>query len=120
MLVTLSKACRVCNRVEKAVEKGEVVTYPEHECSRNYTGSSKGMEAEGLICLYTNGYCQGYYEIDTLIIDGDSSIKANVKHGIGDISNQPGYTGKMPTACQIRDDKGMMPINILEIKKLAR
>jgi hypothetical protein len=50
----------------------------EHDCPRNYEGSSKGMEASAALLLTKEMFQNGNVIIDKIVADDDSSMKAIV------------------------------------------
>jgi len=79
--VVYSKICWVHASAEK---KGEEAR--EHDCPRNYEGSSKGMEAKGAVQLTENIFASGFAWVRSLITDDDSSTRANVAHSFEDLA----------------------------------
>jgi hypothetical protein len=55
---------------------------PNHNCSRNHTGSSKSMELKAGVILLEEIYKRGKVPIYTLIGDDDSTLTANMKHSM--------------------------------------
>ena len=69
-----SKTCRTC---QFSAKKNVTV---EHECVKNYVGSSKGMETEAIFRL-----CIEYWEgknigIGIVVSDDDSTMRAHLTH----------------------------------------
>lgn len=64
-----NKYCAVCQKIENGKEPSH-----EHECNRNYTGPSTGMEPKLLVRGFKE--CEENYQIRFLemIADGDSSV----------------------------------------------
>ena len=81
----LSKACRKCAYWET---KGKQA--PDHECSRNWFGSSKAMESE-VGATIASELEQKNCKIKTLIMDDDSTtinrIEKTVKHKVTKLSD---------------------------------
>ena len=58
---------------------------PKHDCTKNYQGSSKGMEAFAGVNLVTKLWRHKYCCcISQICADDDSSIRAQMKHLIAD------------------------------------
>ena len=75
----LSKGCRKCSSSEKAGDKN---TNPMHQCPKNYSGSSKGMESTNALLLvkelfYKSG---GRLYVARIVSDDDSTSSALLKH----------------------------------------
>ena len=91
------KMCSVCSTAEtKGEESGE------HECPKNYVGSSKGMEADGALSLVLklDDITKSKIFIESFVSDDDSSLRAIMRH------HHP-------------KGKGMLPPHIPEPKWLA-
>ncbi len=67
-----SLACKFCE-----AHKGEPFI-PDHKCSKNYTGSSKGMESKLIIDMLQNIKEKGV-EVNQLVLDGDSTTVARAR-----------------------------------------
>lgn len=65
-----SKDCRKCTY---CAAKG--VSIPEHDCSKNWNGSSKGMEPDVGACLVESLEKQGV-TVSTMIMDDDCTTMA--------------------------------------------
>jgi hypothetical protein len=84
-----SKACGVCERHEKKIQKDGTPNLPvnEHHCPKNHTGSSKGMEAKAALdCvhqIWTHDEIAAFVEI--ICIDDDASTKAYLCHCFFDL-----------------------------------
>ena len=92
-----SKKCSLCSSAEtKEEEPGE------HECPKNYMGSSKAMEADGALSLVKNLDLETNSKvfIESFVTDDDSSIRAILRH--------PSKRGK-----------GKLPLHIRKPKWLA-
>ena len=85
-----SKKCTVCSCAE---EKG--VEPPDHDCPRNYHGSSKAMEADGALSLVkeldTKSKSKLY--VESFVTDDDTSIRAMLSHYNNDSGKRK---GKLP------------------------
>ena len=75
--ILCSKKCATCSRYERQDQD-----LPTHTCPKNYTGSSKAMEADGLLQAYIDLYRQsnGTLAISHVVTDDDSSMRALVSH----------------------------------------
>jgi len=76
------KDCRICVMNER---KGAII--PQHDCVRNWTGSSKAMEADlasELILEIDGKEC----EVSTLIMDEDSTTISRLRRDIGHALNK--------------------------------
>jgi hypothetical protein len=67
----LSRRCAKCERKK---------IHPVFVCSKNYEGSSKGMEAEGALRNVRLLYHQKEVFIETFVMDDDSSTKSILRH----------------------------------------
>ena len=107
-----SKRCTVCQRATTGVIR-------VHDCSKNYDGSSKAMEANAVLEMYVHLYQQQHVRTELIIADDDSSIKAKLKW-----SNQDHMTNNNTTIVpkvlskhgklRTRPDKGGVPGDIPE------
>ena len=91
-----SKLCRVCDEAKrlskkttKPSETPKDLSIRPHRCSKNYEGSSKGMEAQAAVICVKNFYvasattngCEAAF-IDVTISDDDSSTWANLQQSL--------------------------------------
>jgi hypothetical protein len=67
----ISRRCSKCERKK---------VHPFYVCSKNYEGSSKGMEAEGALRNVRLLYEQKEVFIETFVMDDDSSTKSILRH----------------------------------------
>ena len=74
-MVLYSKACRKCDSTEKKGEEAE-----EHECPKNFKGSSKSMEASAILNMVEDAYYNRFFIIDVIVSDDDSMMRAVLKH----------------------------------------
>ena len=75
--IVTAKQCRICSLNElKGIEP------PEHNCPKNYTGSSKAMEADAALTIYEELYYESQKKIalQYIVSDNDSSMRALLKH----------------------------------------
>ena len=72
-----SKQCSLCSSAATKEEKP-----PEHECPKNYIGSSKAMEADGALSLVKNldKETNSKVYVESFVADDDSSIRAILRH----------------------------------------
>ena len=86
--VVSSKMCRKCLDAEKTNED----PIP-HKCPRNYSGSSKAMEADAALeaYLYLHEASHGTAHIAFIIADDDSSMRSYLKH-----QNSTNKKGNLP------------------------
>ena len=85
-----SKECSTCSSAEtRGVET------PEHDCPRNYKGSSKGMEAHGALSLVKklDKSSNSKLYVEAFVTDDDTSIRSLLSH---DLSPQGTGKGKLP------------------------
>ena len=73
-MVLYSKAFRKCDAVEKRREEAE-----EHECSKNFKGSSKSMEASEILKMVEDAFYNCFFIIDIIVSDDDSTMRAVLK-----------------------------------------
>ena len=69
------KLCSVCTVAEKVGKEPE-----EHECCKNYKGSSKGMEAFAALELVKKAYFDRGFIVGFIVAGDDSSMKALLHH----------------------------------------
>ena len=74
-MVLYSKAFRKCDAVEKRREEAE-----EHECPKNFEGSSKSMEASAILKMVEDAFYNRFFIIDVIVSDDDSTMRAVLKH----------------------------------------
>jgi hypothetical protein len=72
--VCLSKLCAKCDLAEKKCTEPR-----EHNCPKNYDGTSKAMDAVASVQLVINLHSKGY-ALNKLVMDDDSSMQAVLKH----------------------------------------
>ena len=86
----LSKQCSVCTSAES---KG--VTPRDHECPKNFTGSSKAMEAHAALSLVKelDEESDSRLYVEAFVTDDDTSIRALLNH---DLSKNKTGKGKLP------------------------
>jgi hypothetical protein len=94
------KNCRKCLSYSKQGLTSD--NYPEHNCSRNYGGSSKGMEPKSALGMMLGLYYHPRYKlaVDQMVIDDDASTRALVSHCLAELAkNNPAFEWPV-------DDKG--------------
>ena len=74
-MVLYSKACRKCDAAEKIREETE-----EHECPKNFEGSSKSMEASAILKMVEDAFYNRIFIIDFIVSDDGSTMRAVLKH----------------------------------------
>ena len=92
-IVSAQVTSRQCSTCSSAASKG--VEPREHECPKNYHGSSKAMEADAALSLFLKldrEYNSKLF-IEALVIDDDSSLRAIIDH---DVSKKKNGKGKLP------------------------
>lgn len=70
-----SKHCKLCQVAESKNQPAAA-----HECSRNYEGSSKGMEAHGLLACVVQLWETSKLFVRRFVIDDDATTKAHAQH----------------------------------------
>ena len=74
-MVLYSKACPKCDAAEKRGEEAE-----EHECPKNFEGSSKSMEASAILKMVEDAFYNRFFIIDIILSNDDSTIQAVLNH----------------------------------------
>ena len=74
-MVLYSKSCCKCNAAEKRREEAE-----EHECPKNFKGSSKSMEASAILKMLEYAFYNGFFIIDIIVRNDDSTMRYVLKH----------------------------------------
>ena len=74
-MVLYSKACRKCDAAEKIGEESE-----EHECPKNFEGSSKIMDSSAILKLVYDAFCNRFFIIDFIVRNNDSTMRAVLNH----------------------------------------
>ena len=95
-MVLYSKACRKCDSAEKKGEEAE-----EHECPKNFKGSSKSMEASSILKMVEDAYYNCFFIIDVIVSNDDSTMRAVLKHPIICVRGQVLKTSKGKLDVQI-------------------
>ena len=70
-----SKACRKCGAAEKRREEAE-----EHECPKNFEGSSKSMEASTILKMVEDAFYNRFFIVDVIVSDECITMRAVLKH----------------------------------------
>ena len=73
--VFYSKACRKCDAAENIGEEAE-----EHECPKNFEGSSKRMESSTILKMVQDAFYYRYFIVDVIVGDNDSTMRDVLKH----------------------------------------
>ena len=68
-MVLYSKACRKCDSAEKRGEESE-----EHECTKNFEGSSKSMEASDILKMVEDAFHNQFFIADVFVSDDESTM----------------------------------------------
>ena len=68
-MVLYSKACWKFDAAEKKREEAE-----EHECPKNFEGSSKSMEASAILKMVEYAFYNRFFIIDVIVSDDDSTM----------------------------------------------
>ena len=68
-MVLYSKDCRKCDSAENKGEDAE-----EHECPKNFKGSSKSMEAAAILKMVEGAYYNRFFIIDVIVSNNDSTM----------------------------------------------
>ena len=71
VMVPYYKSCQNCDAAEKRGEEAE-----EHECSKNFEGSSKSMEASAILKMVEDAFYNLFFIIDVIVSNNDSTIRA--------------------------------------------
>jgi len=106
------KSCKKCKTWYRHRESDEEV--PEHECVKNYDGSSGSMEPEAMLEMFKSLYDKYQTIVSTIVTDDDSSIKAKLKWSNEDHCNNnhttdvPKITNRAGNVIP-RPDKGGIP-----------
>ena len=74
-MVLYSKACLNCDAADKRGEEAE-----EHECPKNFEGSSKSMEASVIMKMVEDAFLNRLFVIDIIVSNDDSMMRAVLKH----------------------------------------
>ena len=105
----MNKLCRKCDKMNEV--------HKPLFCPKNYTGSSKGMEAEGALRAFKQIHANGI-KIGTVVLDDDSTTKAYLSHSWEDmkVSDKDWLRYKNNAKKQ---DKGKLPMEIPPLIFLA-
>jgi hypothetical protein len=76
--VVYNKKCNTCDLHYSLV--GSYDNVKKHHCMRNYQGTSKAMEAEGLVAMLQRAPKKNKISICTIISDDDSNGRAKARH----------------------------------------
>jgi hypothetical protein len=74
-----SKLCSFCSSFKKKNAEVQPEEYPLHECWKNHTGSSKGMEPKACLDMTIEMFDKRHVIIKGIVIDDDASTKALVR-----------------------------------------
>ena len=107
-----SKRCGVCQRA-----KGRAVAVPPHDCSKNYVGSSKAMEARAVLEMYVALYRSKQVKLGLIVSDDDTTMRSKLKWNNHDhminfnTTITPTVTSKNGIL-RTRPDKGCIPVDM--------
>jgi len=73
-----SRSCSICKGFYRKHEVTEAV--PEHDCVKNYDGSSGSMEPMAVLEMHTRLHDDKSVVVGRIVTDDDSTIKAKLKH----------------------------------------
>jgi hypothetical protein len=71
--VTYNKKCATCTKSKDGKQK-------PHNCVKNYEGSSKSMEAAGLVQMLNRMPTEKHVSIATIVSDDDSNARSKAQH----------------------------------------
>ena len=74
-MVPYSKACRKCDAADKRGEEAE-----EHECPKNFEGSSKSMEVSVILKMVEDAFYNRFFIIYVIVSNNESTKRAVLKH----------------------------------------
>jgi len=115
--VVVSKGCSFCMGWKKRANK--TVAMPEHDCRKNWDGSSGAMEPHGCLVMFKRLCSDSKVVVESIVTDDDSSIKSKMKWCNKDHMTMHGLTDP-PTIINsngnevVRPDHGELPINMPE------
>ena len=115
-----AKQCQFCETHER--EENEEI--PNHECPKNFNGTSKSMESMAAHELYTSLYTEEQVHAQWIIADDDSSMRSQLQWKIQDkldnklITEWPKYVSVNGKNTRVKC-KGKLDINIPEPTFLA-
>jgi len=126
--VCYSKNCAKCSREWKKQEctrdeatkdelAGELPNNKDtHRCPRNFSGSSKSMEACGAIKLVTEIFDLYDAYVSIIIGDDDSTTRSNLKHSFKELILSGKWANKeqwpKTKGGKLVDDKGKLPLRV--------
>jgi hypothetical protein len=120
LVVALHYMSKCCSKCGIATKTGKPHLDDADVCARNYTGSSKGMEAHGALhgCLNLHRNHNIIYEI--IIMDDDSCTKSILSWNFQEAITE-GLMTKAPKTANgnKKADKGQLPTSHLKLKRLA-
>ena len=74
-MVLYSKVCCKCDAAENRGAEAE-----EQECPMNFEGISKWVEASTILNMVDDSLYNGFFIIDVIVSDDDSTIRAVLNH----------------------------------------
>jgi hypothetical protein len=120
LVVALHYMSRRCAKCEIGELQDKDNPHDKSVCSRNYTGSSKGMEAHGALksCLHLHLNRNVVWEI--MVMDDDSSTQNLLRWNFAEaIDKQMMTEVPLTKGGNKREDKGQLPLSHPEITRLA-
>lgn len=111
--IVVSKGCSFCNGWKKQTNHAGI-DVPEHDCRRNWYGSSGAMEPHGCLQMSVRLYNNNKVITSTIVTDDDSSIKSKLKWSNKDHMANNGLTDPPTTINSngnevVRPDHGELP-----------
>jgi len=73
----ISKGCSFCNGWRKS--RKQDMPIPDHDCRKNWNGSSGAMEPYAMLKMYRSLYTETKVVLSWIVTDDDSSIKSKMK-----------------------------------------
>ena len=112
----LAKRCALCDSRKRRNKELQ----QDHDCSANYEGSSKGMEAPLLISLLTKLHDERNVKVETIVSDDDSTMRARCRHSYAE-KIAAGLLQERPRDAKgnLLKDRGLLPLRVQELKFLA-
>ena len=89
-MVLYSKVFQKCDSIENRGEESE-----EHECPKNFEGSSKIMEASAILKMVEDAFYNRFFIVDVIVSDNDSTMRVVLKHPFIGVRGQVLKTSKV-------------------------
>ena len=113
--LVLSKRCSICKKPEDPNVPDIPIKERDHDCPRNFDGTSKAMEAEAALRLCIRAK-ERKYTVGIIVSDNDSTMRAVLKHSYKELEKAHPQTYIYPrnpkTGAKLAD-KGELPLDIL-------